>query len=112
MHDLLIRDAEIHDGTGGPPVRGHLWTRGGRIAGIGASPPRACEVVEADGLALMPGIVDLHTHYDAQVTWDATCSPSPGLGVTTCVWLGGDRPHAGEAVLLTHARYPQEAMAY
>src|SRR5262249_44191091 len=42
-------------------------------------------VVDAGGLALMPGIIDLHTHYDAQVTWDPTLSPSPSLGVTTAV---------------------------
>jgi N-acyl-D-amino-acid deacylase len=45
----------------------------------------AAKVVDGDGLALMPGIIDIHTHYDAQVTWDPTVSPSPSLGVTTIV---------------------------
>ena len=85
MYDLLIKDAEIHDGGGGAPVRGNLWVADGRVAGLGSEAPAARRVVGADGLALMPGIVDLHTHYDAQVTWDRTCSPSPALGVTTCV---------------------------
>jgi N-acyl-D-aspartate/D-glutamate deacylase len=46
----------------------------------------ALETVDAGGLALMPGIIDLHTHYDAQVTWDPTLSPSPSLGVTPRSW--------------------------
>ncbi|MEY3761708.1 MAG: hypothetical protein RL281_313, partial [Pseudomonadota bacterium] len=57
----------------------------GRIAHIGSTAEAAHETIDAKGLALMPGIVDLHTHYDAQVTWDRTMSPSPALGVTTAV---------------------------
>ena len=85
MFDLLIKNAEIYDGTGGDPVRGNLWIEDGKVAGMGSDAPAARETVDADGLAVMPGFVDLHTHYDAQVTWDPTCSPSPSLGVTTCV---------------------------
>ncbi len=55
------------------------------IAEIGDIPADAAEVIDAGGLTLMPGIIDLHTHYDAQVTWDPTLSPSPSLGVTTAV---------------------------
>ncbi|MCX7960700.1 MAG: amidohydrolase family protein [Burkholderiales bacterium] len=58
---------------------------GGRIAAIGRALGEARETVEAEGLALMPGIVDNHTHYDAQITWDPWCTPSPALGVTTAV---------------------------
>src|SRR5207253_7064524 len=58
----------------------------GRIVKVGAIPAAdAAEVVNAGGLAVMPGIIDLHTHYAAQVTWDPTLSPSPSLGVTTAV---------------------------
>ncbi|HYD57405.1 MAG TPA: amidohydrolase family protein [Burkholderiales bacterium] len=57
----------------------------GRIVEIGSVKASSSQEIEADGLALMPGIVDLHTHYDAQVTWDRTLSPSPSLGVTTAV---------------------------
>src|SRR5208282_794372 len=57
----------------------------GRIAAIGEVGKVATEIVDAGGLALMPGIIDLHTHYDAQVTWDPTLSPSPSLGVTTAI---------------------------
>ena len=56
-----------------------------RIAAIGEIGSDADEVIDAGGLALMPGIIDIHTHYDAQVTWDPTLSPSPSLGVTTAV---------------------------
>jgi N-acyl-D-aspartate/D-glutamate deacylase len=84
----LFRGATVYDGTGADPVRADLLVRDGRVAaigeGVGAGADGA-EVVDAGGLALMPGIVDLHTHYDAQLTWDPGCSPSPALGVTTAV---------------------------
>ncbi len=62
-----------------------MAVRDGRIVALGKVDEPAKAVVDAGGLALMPGIVDLHTHYDAQVTWDRTLSPSPSLGVTTAV---------------------------
>jgi N-acyl-D-aspartate/D-glutamate deacylase len=86
--DLLIRGAELFDGSGAPPRHADVAVVEGRIARIA---PRlgdaqgARRIVEADGLALMPGIVDSHTHFDAQITWDPTLSPSPALGVTTAV---------------------------
>ena len=55
------------------------------IAAIGDLGKDAPEIFDAGGFALMPGIIDLHTHYDAQVTWDPTLSPSPSLGVTTAI---------------------------
>src|SRR3954469_12621977 len=85
MFDLVIRDAEIFDGTGAPPMRGDLAVSGGRIAGIGPKLGAAKQTVQADGLALAPGIIDGHTHYDAQITWDPFVDPSPALGVTTAV---------------------------
>ncbi len=85
MHDLLIRDALILDGTGATPVRGDLAVANGRIAAIGRDPGSARETIDAGGLALMPGIIDGHTHYDAQITWDPFCDPSTSLGVTTVV---------------------------
>src|SRR4051794_26055931 len=83
MHDLVIRDALILDGSGKRPFRGSLAVAGGRIAAIGEDVGVGRETVDADGLALMPGIIDAHTHYDAQITWDAYCDPSPAHGVTT-----------------------------
>src|SRR5215471_9295472 len=85
MHDLMIRGATVVDGLGHDPIRADIAVQDGRIAAIGELGKDAHELVDADGLTLMPGIIDLHTHYDAQVTWDPTLSPSPTLGVTTAV---------------------------
>ncbi|HEX4737305.1 MAG TPA: amidohydrolase family protein [Allosphingosinicella sp.] len=85
MHDLVIRNALILDGMGGRSFRGSLAVDDGIISAIGEDVGAGRETIEADGLALMPGIIDSHTHYDAQVTWDALCDPSPALGVTTVV---------------------------
>src|SRR5882757_1490024 len=85
MYDLVIRGATVVDGLGHDPRRADVAVKDGRIAAIGAVGKDAAEIVDAGGLTLMPGIVDIHTHYDAQVTWDPTLSPSPSLGVTTVV---------------------------
>jgi len=85
MVDLVIRGATIVDGLGHEPKRADLAVKDGLIVGIGAIKDKGAETIDADGLVLAPGIVDVHTHYDAQVTWDATLSPSPSLGVTTAV---------------------------
>jgi N-acyl-D-aspartate/D-glutamate deacylase len=85
MTDLVIRGATIVDGLGNDPRRADLAVKDGRIAGLGDIRESARETIDAGGLTLSPGIVDIHTHYDAQVTWDATLSPSPSLGVTTAV---------------------------
>ena len=86
MIDLVFRDALVVDGRGGEPLRGDVAVDRGRIVAVG---PRldvdAARTIAADGLALMPGIIDSHTHFDAQITWDPTLSPSPALGVTTAV---------------------------
>jgi N-acyl-D-amino-acid deacylase len=85
MHDLVIRGATVVDGLGHDPIRADVAVKAGRIAAIGEIGKDASEMVDAGGLALIPGIIDLHTHYDAQVTWDPTLSPSPSLGVTTAI---------------------------
>ncbi|MBS0517918.1 MAG: amidohydrolase family protein [Proteobacteria bacterium] len=85
MFDLVIKDARILDGSGAAPVQGDLGVSGGRIAAIGSKLGAAKDTVKADGLALAPGIIDGHTHYDAQITWDPFVDPSPALGVTTTV---------------------------
>lgn len=85
-HDLLIRHAQLYDGTGADPVVADLAVQDGRISAIGtALAADARRVIDADGLALMPGIIDSHTHFDAQITWDPYLRPSPALGVTTAV---------------------------
>ncbi len=85
MHDLVVKRALIYDGLGGAPMHNAVAVKDGRIAAVGEDLGAARDVVDADGLALMPGIIDTHTHYDAQITWDPLASPSPGLGVTTVV---------------------------
>src|SRR5215813_13966859 len=85
MTDLVIRGATIVDGLGHEPRHADLAVKNGKIAAIGEIKDKGAETIDADGLVLAPGIVDVHTHYDAQVTWDTTLSPSPSLGVTTAV---------------------------
>ncbi|MDI1284260.1 MAG: amidohydrolase family protein, partial [Reyranella sp.] len=85
MLDLVIRNAEVADGLGNPLRRADVAVKDGRIVAIGQMTGAARETVDADGLVLAPGVIDVHTHYDAQLTWDATASPSPALGVTTVV---------------------------
>ncbi len=85
MLELLIRGASVADGTGAPPRQADVAVRNGKIVAVGAVRESAARTLDAGGLCLMPGIIDLHTHYDAQVTWDATLSPSVSLGVTTAI---------------------------
>ena len=86
MIDLVFRDALVVDGGGGEPFRGDVAVDRGRVVAVGARlDVDAARTIAADGLALMPGIIDSHTHFDAQITWDPTLSPSPALGVTTAV---------------------------
>jgi len=86
VNDLLFRHALVYDGSGAAPSVQDVAVRDGRIAAIGSNlDANAARVVDADGLALMPGIIDSHTHFDAQITWDPTVRPSPALGVTTAV---------------------------
>ncbi len=85
MFDLVIRDALLLDGLGTPPRRGGVAVKEGRIVEVGRILGNSRETINADGLALMPGIIDNHTHYDAQLTWDPWASPSPALGVTTAI---------------------------
>lgn len=86
MDDLLIRGAQVFDGTGAPPFAADVAVKDGRIRAVGPNlQADAAQVVDADGLSLMPGIIDSHTHFDAQITWDPFVRPSPALGVTTAV---------------------------
>src|ERR1700704_5629177 len=85
VHDLVIDNARIIDGLGAPALEGGVAVADGRIAAVGRNLGAARQTVDAEGLALAPGIVDIHTHYDAQLTWDPYATPSTSLGVTTVV---------------------------
>ncbi len=86
MYDLLIRGGTVVDGLGLPRRRTDVAVAGGRIAGLGRfDPSDAREVLEADGRVVAPGIIDLHTHYDPQLTFDPYATSSCYHGVTTVV---------------------------
>ncbi len=85
-YDLHIKDGTIVDGTRVPSFRGDVWIRDGRIAQIGGRAPGfAKRTIDADGLIVAPGFIDLHTHYDAQIRWDPWCTISGWHGVTSVV---------------------------
>ncbi len=85
MHDLVIKGGTIVDGTGAPTRTGDIAIKDGRIQELGEIKAAARETIDADGLLVTPGWVDIHTHYDGQATWDPLLTPSCWHGVTTVV---------------------------
>jgi N-acyl-D-aspartate/D-glutamate deacylase len=89
MADLAVRSGTIVDGTGAPGYEGDILITDGRIIAVGAGAasnvPRGTKVIDAEGLLVTPGWVDIHTHYDGQATWDSLLAPSAWHGVTTLV---------------------------
>ena len=83
--DLVIRGGEIADGTGGTLKTADIAIRDGKIASVGDVAQSGREEIDARGLLVAPGFVDIHTHYDGQATWDARLQPSSWHGVTTAV---------------------------
>ncbi len=83
--DLVIRNGLVYDGTGAEPFEADVAVAAGRIVGVGKIAARGREEIDAKGLAVTPGFVDIHTHYDGQVTWENRLSPSSSHGVTTVV---------------------------
>ena len=85
MHDLVIRNGTIVDGTGAPRRSGDLAIDGGLITAIDKKAGSGKREIDAEGHLVTPGWVDIHTHYDGQVTWDPYLTPSSWNGVTTVV---------------------------
>ncbi len=84
-HDLVIRGGHVADGLGADPVQADVAVDGGTIVGVGTVSARGREEIDAAGLLVTPGFVDIHTHYDGQAAWDSTLAPSSWHGVTTAV---------------------------
>lgn len=104
-YDLVIKNGRIVDGSGMPSFRGDVGVRDGRIVEVGKVDGLAQRTINADGLAVSPGFIDNHTHYDAQVTWDPLCTSSCYHGVTS-VMMG----HCGLALAPARAD-DQDALA-
>jgi N-acyl-D-aspartate/D-glutamate deacylase len=84
--DIQIKGSTIVDGTRVPRYRGDVWIKDGKVAQLGGRAPGfAKKVIDASGLIVAPGFVDLHTHYDAQIRWDPYCTISGWHGVTSLV---------------------------
>ncbi len=85
MHDIVIRGGSVIDGTGGPPRRADVAIDGDRITEVGEVTGRGRREIDADGLAVTPGWIDIHTHLDAQLLWDDEMLQSSVHGVTSVV---------------------------
>ena len=83
MLDVKIFGGRLVDGTGAPPFIGDVGISGERIVAVGAIDQEAARVIDATGLTVTPGFVDIHTHYDGQASWDSLLMPSSLHGVTS-----------------------------
>ena len=83
MHDLIIKNGLIADGTGADAYRGDVAIDNGRITAVGDVSGTAKRTLDAEGRLVTPGFVDIHTHYDGQVSWDSVLAPSSINGVTS-----------------------------
>ena len=85
MHDLVVRGGTVVDGTGAPSRTADVAVTDGRVTEVGRVDAAARRTIDADGALVTPGFVDVHTHFDGQVTWDPLLTPSGWHGVTTVV---------------------------
>src|SRR5262245_31388562 len=84
-YDLVIRNGEVFDGSGGESFTGDVAVKDGRIAALGKVSGAGEEEIDAKGKIVTPGFVDVHTHYDGQATWENRMAPSSNHGVTSVV---------------------------
>jgi N-acyl-D-amino-acid deacylase len=85
LYDLVVRGGVVVDGSGAITAEGDVAIQGDRIAAVGTVAGRGKEEINARGHIVTPGFVDIHTHYDGQITWENTLAPSSGHGVTTVI---------------------------
>ncbi len=116
-YDLKIVGGDIVDGSGGPRRRGDIGIKDGKVVAVGEAPELAAQTVDAAGMIVSPGFVDVHTHYDAQVLWDPMLTISPWHGVTTVVvgncgfGVAPTRPEHRDLVLRTLERVEGMSLA-
>jgi len=110
MYDLILKGGRVYDGSGLPSFNGDVAIRDGKIAAIGRISEAAERVLNVDGMAVAPGIIDFHTHFDAQLWWDPLASSSNEHGVTTVVTgncgltLAPCKPESRDALIGTFVR--------